>query len=58
MSLVFMFKNVVYDALESCGCARVWSEGILGWGDQVVFKEVSHDLGVYEAVKDFGDYRE
>ena len=58
VSMVFMFENVVDDALKSSGCVRVWSKSVLGWGNKVVFKEVGHDLSVYEGVKDFGDYWE
>ena len=58
VTLVFVFANVVDDALKSCGCAGVWSKSILGRGDQVVFKKMRHNLGVYEAVKYFGNYWE
>ena len=58
VSMVFMFENVVDDALKSSGCVRVWSKSVLDWGNKVVFKEVGHDLSVYEGVKDFGDYWE
>ena len=50
-----MFVEFVDDCLKCEGCVGVGSEGILGGGDDIMFREVSHELGVDEGVEEFGD---
>lgn len=47
--------NIINNGLQCKSAVRVWAEGVLGGGDEVVLSEVEHELIIDDCVQELGD---